>query len=122
MARQQIQGGAGAGLAGKRGLNPLPLDSMLGEMKEAIASKKRTAAEVAAGSKPPQACAKAKGKAKAKGGKPKAKAQSKPPQDSAKAKRQGTHGLLLGCSKCRGSHAGCLQCMSPAFNGRRWQR
>ncbi len=27
--------------------------------------------------------------------------------------------LILGCSKCRGSPGGCLQCRNPDFKGRR---
>ena len=30
--------------------------------------------------------------------------------------------MLLGCSKCRGSHGGCSQCRSPGFHGKRWQK
>ena len=31
-------------------------------------------------------------------------------------------GLLLGCSKCRGSHSGCVQCRDAKYSGKRWQR
>lgn len=30
--------------------------------------------------------------------------------------------LLLGCSKCRGSHVGCITCRNPAYGGTRWQK
>ena len=30
--------------------------------------------------------------------------------------------LLLGCTRCRGSHLGCLSCRNPDFTGRRWQK
>ena len=30
--------------------------------------------------------------------------------------------LLLGCSRCRGSKVGCLQCRSPNYGGRRFQK
>jgi hypothetical protein len=31
-------------------------------------------------------------------------------------------GLLLGCSKCRGSPNGCIKCRDPNFKGQRYQR
>ena len=40
----------------------------------------------------------------------------------AAVKPKGKTGLLLGCSKCRGSHKGCGVCRDPNFQGRRFQK
>ena len=40
----------------------------------------------------------------------------------AAVKPKGKAGILLGCSKCRGSHKGCGVCRDPNFQGRRFQK
>jgi hypothetical protein len=51
------------------------------------------------------------------------KAAAKPPaRPSAEAAAPEPPRVLLGCSKCRGSHGGCAQCRNPAFSGKRYQR
>ncbi len=55
-------------------------------------------------------------------GVPAKKLQKKGLQTAAKAEAPAAPGLLLGCTKCRGSWVGCKQCRNPQFNGRRYQR
>ena len=64
-----------------------------------------------------QAKAKATVQTKAKS-KSTTKAKSKSKAHSSKA----SAALKLGCSKCRGSRSGCMQCQNPDFGGKRWQR
>jgi hypothetical protein len=45
-----------------------------------------------------------------------------PPAAAPPAAAETVTPLMLGCSKCRGSHRGCTQCRSASFIGRRYQR
>jgi hypothetical protein len=56
----------------------------------------------------------AKGKARAAG---KASAKGKA---AVKSKAAMSHGLVLGCPKCRHSKTGCAQCRSPDYTGKRY--
>ena len=56
-----------------------------------------------------------------------AKLASPPPKKAAPREPQilpqeAPVGLVLGCSKCRGSRAGCSQCRNPLWNGKRFTR
>jgi hypothetical protein len=41
---------------------------------------------------------------------------------SASVMRRPAAAVVLGCSKCRGSPGGCIQCRNPLFGGERWTR
>jgi hypothetical protein len=41
---------------------------------------------------------------------------------SASVMRRPAAAVRLGCSKCRGSPGGCIQCKNPKFAGNRWTR
>jgi len=50
--------------------------------------------------------------------------EEKANEDMTAKKKKAADGetLILGCSKCRGQHTGCIQCKNPAFCGKRFRR
>ena len=52
----------------------------------------------------------------------KKRASAAPAQASEEHPPKKPKALFLGCGKCRGAPAGCIQCRNPAFMGARWKR
>ena len=85
-----------------------------GKAKSKAAAKCKGKAKAKAEAPPCSVKAKAKAKSKATA---KAKAKATPSSTSAKGKS-----MILGCSKCRGSPKGCVQCRNPGYKGHRYTR
>ncbi len=99
------------------------IDAVRKELEEALVAKKEKAKAEAKKQKiQAKATAKVSAKPKAKSmTKPKTKGKAKASAKSSakpKATPSSSKGLVLGCTKCRGSRVGCIQRRDPNFSGR----